>query len=64
VDYSLFKEFSLAEKAKLQARGEFFNFFSRANLSNPTTTVTSSNFGKITGAASPRIVQAALKLVF
>jgi hypothetical protein len=64
VDYSLFKEFTLAEKTRLQARGEFFNFFNHANLSNPTTTVTSTNFGKITGAASPRIVQLALKLVF
>jgi hypothetical protein len=64
MDYSLFKDFRVMEKLKLQARGEFFNFFNHANLANPTTTFTSTNFGKITGASSPRIVQLALKLVF
>ena len=64
VDYSVFKYFSITEKVRLQARGEFFNIFNHANLGNPTTTVTSTNFGRITAASSPRIIQLALKLMF
>jgi hypothetical protein len=64
VDYSLFKDFRFMEKVKLQARGEFFNFFNHANLGNPTTTFTSTNFGRITSASSPRIAQLAMKLIF
>ena len=34
------------------------------NLNNPETTVSSGSFGRITGAAIPRIIQMALKLRF
>jgi outer membrane receptor protein involved in Fe transport len=63
-DYSLFKNFRLVERAKLQFRGEFFNVFNHTRLGAPNTTVTSQTFGRITSANSPRIVQFALKLVF
>jgi hypothetical protein len=54
----------VTEKVTLQARGEFFNLFNHANLGNPTTMVTSANFGRILSASSPRIAQLAMKLVF
>jgi hypothetical protein len=63
-DYSLFKNFHLMERARLQFRGEFFNVFNHTRLGTPNTTFTSQTFGRITSANSPRIVQLALKLVF
>ena len=63
-DYSLFKEFSMAERARVQLRGEFFNVFNHTRLGGPNATVTSPLFGRITGAFDPRIVQVAVKFVF
>jgi hypothetical protein len=64
VDYSVFKNFSLTEGTRLQFRGEFFNVLNHANLGEPNPTVNSANFGVITSASSPRIVQLAIKVVF
>jgi outer membrane receptor protein involved in Fe transport len=64
VDYSLFKSIALRERARLQLRGEFFNFFNHANLDAPNVTVNSPAFGLISGASSPRIVQVAAKVIF
>ncbi len=64
VDYSLFKNFDVTEKMRLQLRGEFFNVFNHANLGDPNTSVNSPSFGIIAGASAPRIVQLAVKLIF
>jgi hypothetical protein len=54
----------VTERFKLQFRAEFFNAFNHALLNNPDTTVADSNFGRITSARAPRIVQLALKFNF
>lgn len=64
VDFSLFKNFSLMERVKLQVRGEAFNLLNHANIGNPNGTVTSSTFGRITDAGSPRIMQVAARITF
>lgn len=64
VDYSLFKNFSLRERAQLQLRAEMFNLFNHANLGDPNTQVNSANFGVITSASAPRIIQLAVKINF
>jgi len=64
LDYSLFKNFPVKERAQVQFRAEFFNVLNHPNLGPPNTTVTSANFGRITTALSPRIMQFALKMVF
>jgi hypothetical protein len=64
LDYSLFKNFPLGEVARVQFRGEFFNFFNHPNLGSPGTTVNSPSFGIINSASEPRIMQFALKLIF
>jgi hypothetical protein len=64
VDFSAHKVFPISERVKLQYRAEFFNFFNTPQFNNPNTTVTSTNFARITSARSPRVIQMALKIVF
>jgi hypothetical protein len=63
-DYSVFKEFGVIERLRLQFRGEFFNVFNHTRLGGPNTTFTSPQFGRITSAFDPRIGQVALKIIF
>ncbi len=46
---SLFKNFPLAERVKLQFRCEAYNAMNHVQFNNPNTTVTSSAFGSVTG---------------
>lgn len=64
IDFGLVKAVPLTERLRLQLRGEFFNFLNRVNLGNPNTNASSAQFGRITSAGSPRVVQIALKLSF
>lgn len=65
LDMGLMKNFRIMDRAGLQFRAEFFNAPNRVNFGNPATNLNStSSFGKISSAGSPRIVQFALKLSF
>ncbi len=63
-DFSAFKNFPVWRESQVQFRSEFFNLFNNVNLQNPNGVLTSPNFGRITGAGSPRIIQFALKYSF
>lgn len=77
VDFSTAKYFNIPwfthEGARLQLRGEFFNFLNRTNL-NPGsmstnlaivgTTATNPNFTKALGAYNPRTIQVGARLEF
>jgi hypothetical protein len=72
-DFSVFKNFRLSERVRLEFRSEFFNVFNHPNLqfakSGPqnsisTTTFGTSEFGFLTAARDPRQIQFALKLSF
>jgi len=53
-DFSLFKNFSVGERAKLQFRGEFFNFFNTPHFSNPTASLTTADLNNLnSGLATP-----------
>jgi hypothetical protein len=58
------KDFRIWEDKRLQFRTDFFNLFNQVNLGNPNLTLTNANFGKITSAAAPRMLQFGLKLYF
>ncbi|HWB95113.1 MAG TPA: TonB-dependent receptor [Bryobacteraceae bacterium] len=64
LDSGLHKTFNLTEKQHLTFRLEAFNTLNHTAFNNPNTTLNNPNFGIITGAASPRAYQLALKYVF
>lgn len=64
-DLSIFKDFDLTERLRLQFRAEAFNAFNTVRFGSPNTSVTSNQFGQIsTQANSPRQIQFGLKLYF
>ena len=63
-DLGLIKNTKVTEKTSVQFRAEFFNALNNVNFGFPDSTVTSGTFGQITSAASPRILQFALKFIF
>jgi hypothetical protein len=73
-DFSMFKNFRIGEKMKLEFRSELFNVFNHANLqfakSGPQNSISTTTFGSpdvfgfLTAARDPRQIQFALKLAF
>ncbi len=65
MDLALVRSFSLAEKARLEARAEFFNGLNHTNLGTPNRFVNTSSFGSITEVATPgREIQISARLSF
>ena len=65
VDYSLFKNFSIAERVRVQFRAEMFNFLNHPNFSNPSSTFGTSSFGNITSTSTEnRDIQFGLRISF
>jgi hypothetical protein len=76
IDFSVFKNFSITEHARLQFRAEIFNIFNFTNYSGPANNVQGSNLGQVgstydvsfgapgIGPGAPRNVQLAVKLLF
>ena len=60
----LHKDTRLWEEMNLQIRFEAFNTFNHAQFSTPVGSFTSGQFGTVTSAAGPRIVQVAAKITF
>ena len=63
-DFALLKNTKLTERFSVQFRAEFFNLFNNVNFGGPNTNVSSAQFGRVTGANDPRILQFALKTLF
>ena len=64
INLALMKNFQIAERLRVQLRGEFFNAFNHANFGNPASTFGAPGFGSITAAADARVVQIGLKVYF
>jgi hypothetical protein len=63
-DLSLFKNFSITEKAKFQFRAESFNALNHTNYGVPDYNQEDSAFGTINSSAPGRIIQLGGKVVF
>jgi hypothetical protein len=64
LDFGAIKNFGITERHKLQFRAEIFNILNHANLGNPNGNQSAVQFGRITGASAPRVIQLALKYIF
>jgi Carboxypeptidase regulatory-like domain/TonB-dependent Receptor Plug Domain len=64
VDLGLHKTFATGGGTRLQVRIEAFNAFNWVNLNPPNTMQNSANFGRITAAGNPRVMQGALRFSF
>jgi hypothetical protein len=61
------KSVPFTESRSLQFRLEAFNVFNHAQFFGPTSVdgnMNSSTFGQVVGAASPRLMQGAIKFLF
>lgn len=64
IDMGLYKDFHLTEHNVVQFRSEFFNIFNHTNFSGIGTSYGSGNFGQVTSALDPRIIEFALRYHF
>ena len=63
-DINLQKNFAITERIGLEIRSSFYNAFNHANLGSPANNLTSGNFGAITSASNPRVVEFGSRLSF
>jgi Carboxypeptidase regulatory-like domain/TonB dependent receptor len=64
IDTAVTRTFKVREKQTVEFRVEAFNVANHVNPNNPSASLNNQNFGKITSAQDPRIMQFALKYVF
>jgi len=53
-----------SEQRRLEIRGEMFNAFNHANFGQPNANVADPNFGRVSTASAPRLIQLGMKLLF
>jgi hypothetical protein len=64
VDLGVSRDFRFERGIGLQFRADATNAFNMVSLNAPTATLSSGNNGKITGAASPRLIQVGARISF
>jgi len=63
-DVAVTRGFQIRESKKVELRVEAFNLTNSVRLNDPVTNFNAGNFGQITSAQDPRIMQFALKYAF
>jgi len=63
-DFSAMKNFQLQERLRLQFRFEAFHFSNTPRFGQAGNQLGTNNFGRITGAGTPRNLQFGLKLIW
>jgi hypothetical protein len=64
VDFTMAKNFKVAEKVSIQLRAEAFNVLNHTNFRNLSTARNAATFGQVTTFRDPRIMQFGLKVLF
>jgi hypothetical protein len=62
--FAVFKDTRINERVRHQFRMEITNPLNRTVFNNPNTNLTSTNFGRITSAQGPRVIQFGMKVFF
>jgi hypothetical protein len=60
-DFGMAKRIAITESMAVEFRGEFFNIFNHTQFGSPNGNISSSRFGLVGSAASPRIGQMSAK---
>jgi hypothetical protein len=63
-DIATMKNVNLGEHVRFQLRGEYFNAFNHTNFASVDSSLEDGNFGQVTTAHEPRIIQIGAKLNF
>jgi hypothetical protein len=64
-DLGLEKTFSIKEQTRIELRSEFFNAFNHVQFGLPSAdTGSGANFGRVSSARTPRLIQLGVKLLF
>ena len=64
-DFAVLKTFTISESKRVDFRGEFFNIFNHTEFFNPDgNSSDGAQFGQVTQAKDPRLMQFALKFFF
>ena len=63
-DMGAYKDFALSHGQKIEFRSEFFNVFNHANFLGVDTVYGDAQFGAVTSARDPRIMEFALRYTF
>ena len=64
IDLGLSRDFRFERGLGLQLRADATNAFNMVSLNGPNTNLSSSSVGKITGAATPRLIQIGARVSF
>jgi hypothetical protein len=63
-DMALYKDFHVTERDTLEFRAEAFNIFNHTNFSGVQTALGTGNYGQVTSALDPRIMEFVLRFQF
>jgi hypothetical protein len=63
-DMALYKDFQVTEHDTFEFRSEFFNIFNHTNFSGVSLNYGAGNFGQVTSALDPRIIELVLRFQF
>jgi hypothetical protein len=61
---SLFKNFAITERGRIEFRVESFNTWNHTQFRNVSTSYTAGDFGQVTSVWDPRVFQLGLKILF
>lgn len=64
LDLSIAKNFRILENHALSVRGEFFNVTNSVSMGDPTSSLTSASFGRVSSATAARQIQLGLRYSF
>src|SRR5262249_959331 len=64
LDLALMRRVAIGPRETIELRAEAFNLLNTPPLGAPAAVLGAANFGTITSAGDPRVIQLALKLIF